>query len=133
VTSRRAPPPDVEEPRRLRGATRLVVSEPLDPAASDPARPVRVARLINAALVVLCVIGSVQAVVLIGVEAQRLWHTEREVARLEAEIAAARDESRDLVEIAGRGDDEQYREQLARRQGYVFPHETRFVGPKAAP
>jgi cell division protein FtsB len=125
-------PLELEEAPRLRGATRLAVPEPLDPAATDPKRPVRVARFVNALLVVLCLIGSVQVIGLIAVEAQRLWHTEREVARLEGEIAAIAAESHDLFEVAARGDDQGYREQLARRQGYVFPFETRFVGPRTS-
>jgi cell division protein FtsB len=124
---------EVEEAPRPRGATRVVVPEAADPVATDPRRPVRLARFVNALLVALCLVGSLQVVALIAIEAQRLWHTEREVARLEAEIAAIEAESHDLSEVALRGADEGYREQLARRQGYVFPFETRFVGPRAAP
>jgi cell division protein FtsB len=124
---------EVEEAPRPRGATRVVVPEAADPASTDPRRPVRLARFVNALLVVLCLVGSLQVLALIAVETQRLWHTEREVARLEAEIAAIEAESHDLSEVALRGADEGYREQLARRQGYVFPFETRFVGPRAAP
>jgi hypothetical protein len=133
VSLRLEEPPEADEPRRLRGATRVAPVEPLDPAATDPKRPVRVARFVDALLVLLCLAGSLQVLALIGVEVQRLWHTEREVARLESELAAIDAESHDLLEIARRGGDEGYREQLARRQGYVFPFETRFVGPRAAP
>jgi hypothetical protein len=124
---------DEVQPPRLRGATRIVRPEPIEEAATDACRPVRVARFINAALVVLCLVGSAQLMVLIGVELSRLAFTEREIARLEREIATAHRESDDLLEIAGRGADERYREQLARRQGYVYPFETRFVGPLPLP
>ncbi len=133
MSLRQGEAPEVDEPRRLRGATRLAPVEPLDPAATDPKRPVRVARFVNALLVLLCLAGSLQVLGLIGVEGQRLWHTEREVARLESELVAIRSESHDLLEVARRDGDQGYREQLARRQGYVFPFETRFVGPRAAP
>lgn len=123
---------ELESPRR-RGATRVARPEPVDPALVDPRRPVRVARFVNAALVVLCLVGTVQTLLLIGVEASRLWHTEREIARLGREVAAAERESAELLEIARRADDARYREQLARRQGYVYPFETRLVGPAPAP
>jgi hypothetical protein len=133
VIARRDDDAAAELPRK-RGATRLPPPpEPPDPAQTDPRRPVRVARFINVVLLVLCVVGSLQLVGLIGIEARRLWHAEREIARLEREVAEIREETSDLREIALRGDDARYRELLARRQGYLFPNETRFVGPRAAP
>ncbi len=124
--ARSAPrPPGVdEEAPRPRGASR--VQPPIDPAL-DPARPVRVARGVSALLVVLALVGSLQAVAMIAIEARRLWTAERETARLGAEVAELRREAGDLTEIAARGDDARFREHLARRQGYVFPDEVRYV------
>lgn len=128
--STRGDPHELPAAPRPRGATRVVPPEPAA-RAGERTRPVRVARFANAAIVVLCLVGSVQMLVLIGVEVQRLRHTEREVARLESEIIALDHASHDLLEIAGRAGDAGYREQLARRQGYVFAFETRFVGPRS--
>jgi hypothetical protein len=134
VITGRAGDDEAQELPRKRGASRLPPPpEPPDPALTDPRRPVRVARFVSVALLVLCLVGSVQVVALVGIEAQRLLHTEREIARLERELVELRAETDDLGEIAQRGDDARYRELLARRQGYLFPHETRFVGPRAAP
>jgi hypothetical protein len=115
---------------RPRGATRVL---PPDDPALDPRRPVRVARGVSVVLVVLCLVGSLQAVAMIAIEARRLWTSQREIVRLEREVAELRRETSDLIEIAARGDDDRFREHLARRQGYVYPHEVRYViGPRPA-
>ncbi len=119
---------------RSRGASRLAPTELADggealAAPADARRPVRVARGINALLVALCLLGSFQVLGLIAVEVQRLVYAEAEIARLEADLVAIRHDTADLEAVAERADDERYRELLARRQGYVFPNETRFVGP----
>jgi cell division protein FtsB len=88
---------------------------------------VRVARGVSVVLVVVCLVGALQAVAMIGIEARRLWTAEREIARLEREVAELRRETADLFEIADRGHDDRFREHLARRQGYVYPSEVRYV------
>jgi hypothetical protein len=118
-------------PRR-RGATRVVPPE-TEAAARHATRPARVARGINAVVVGLCLLGSLQVLVMLGIELNRIVHAEREIARLEAELSAIDRESDDLLEVATRAGDVVYREQLARRQGYVYPFETRYIGPQPAP
>jgi cell division protein FtsB len=124
-------PGAAEEAPRPRGASRVL---PPDDPSLDPRRPVRVARGVSALLVVLCLVGALQAAAMISIEARRLWTAEREIARLEAEVGALRREAADLTEIAARGDDARFREHLARRQGYVYPDEVRYVvSPPPAP
>ncbi len=139
----RPPAPEDPEAPRSRGASRAMrvvsagqglpaaLAEAEVRAPADPRRPVRVARGINAVLVVLCLLGSLQVVGLVAVEVQRLFYAEAEIARLEADLEAIRRETADLRAVAERIADERYRELLARRQGYVYPDETRFVGPPA--
>jgi len=75
------------------------------------------------ALVVLAVAGCLHLFFLLGVELDRNLVHRREVARLEAEVGALAAELARLDEVASRADDRAYREALARRQGYVYPHE----------
>jgi cell division protein FtsB len=122
------------EASRPYGATRLPPAPPPlgeDDVGvrADSARPVRVARGINAVLVALCLLGSIQVTGLVAIEIQRVFYAEAEIARLEAELEAIRRETADLRAVAEHGEDERYRELLARRQGYVYPWETRFIGP----
>lgn len=124
AAGRTARQPGVALDPRPRGATR--VPHPDDPAF-DPRRPARIGRGATALLVVACVLGTLQAAAMIAVEARRWWVADREVVRLEREVAALHAEAADLALIAGRGDDERFREHLARRQGYVFPDEVRYV------
>ena len=119
---------------RKRGASRLPSEGPLHerplherPQERDRSRPVRVARGISAVLLVICLVGALQAVFMIVVEARRWTVAEREIVRLEREVADLRREAADLIEVAMRGGDERFREHLARRQGYVFPDETRYL------
>lgn len=130
------PPSPVESGQdvlRKRGASRLpserlAGERPLgEREERDRPRPLRVARGISAVLLVICLVGALQAVFMIVVEARRWTVAEREIVRLEREVADLRREAADLVEVAMRGGDERFREQLARRQGYVYPHETRYL------
>lgn len=107
-----------------RGATRVI---PPDDSARDPRRPVRIARGVSLLLAVLAMVGMLQAMVMISIEGRRWWVAAREVARLESELLLLRAETADLRQIAERADDLRFREQLARRQGYVFPDEVRYV------
>lgn len=101
-----------------------------DASGADVRRPVRVARGINALLVAVCLLGSVHVAGLMVVEVRRLAYTEGEIARLEAELATIARDTADLRAVADRGEDARYRELLARRQGYVYVEETRFIGPQ---
>jgi hypothetical protein len=80
-------------------------------------------RRVHPALVVLAVAGCLHLFFLIGVELDRNLVHKREVARLEAEVSALSNELARLDEVASRADDAAFREALARRQGYVYPHE----------
>ena len=123
-------PTSPDEESRPRGASRLPPPEPASEEAPDSTRrPVRVARGINAVLVALCLIGSLQVAGLLVVEVRRIAYSEGEIARLEREIEEIERETADLRAVAERDDDERYRELLARRQGYLYPDETRYVGP----
>jgi len=108
----------------LRGASRVV---PPDDPSRDPKRPLRVARGISLILVVLSVVGLLQATLMVGVEVRRWWVATAEVARLQHDLAQLDAEIAELLEMADRYGDERFREHLARRQGFVFPHETRYV------
>jgi len=80
-------------------------------------------RRVHPALIVLAVAGSLHAFFLIGVELDRHLVHRREVARLEAEVATLTAELTRLDEVAAHAGDVAYREALARKQGYVYPHE----------
>lgn len=78
-------------------------------------------------LVALAVIGTLHLFFLIAVELNRELVHRREITRLTAEVTALEDELTALQEIAKRGDDLQYREALARNQGFVYPNESLLV------
>ncbi len=90
------------------------------PSTSEP--PLRKRRP-NAIIVALALLGTLQLIYLNLVEADRLVVHRREVARLEQEVAAFEQETAALEEIARHIDDDLFREQLARKQGFIHPDE----------
>lgn len=121
--------PSSPDQSRPHGASRLPAEgEPTEETPASRPAPIRVSRGISALLVALCLVGSLQVLGLTAVEVRRIVYAEGEIARLERELAEIERETADLRAVAERGEDERYRELLARRQGYLYPHETRYVG-----
>jgi len=74
-------------------------------------------------LTALAVVGCLHLLFLMAVELNRnLVHT-REINRLAAEVSGLRFEIEQLDQVAQHEFDEAYREALARKQGFVYPHE----------
>lgn len=93
-------------------------------------RPARRALLL---LGVIAAIGIVQVGFLLFVEADRSLRHRTAIERLETEIDDLQREADGLRAVARRADDERFREQLARRQGFLYPDETRVVVLDSAP
>ncbi|NLG08129.1 MAG: hypothetical protein GX560_02585 [Deinococcales bacterium] len=94
--------------------------------SGGPEAPPR-SRFARLAILAIAVVGTLQLVFLNLVEADRMFVHRREIARLEREVAALEAERAALAEVAGRAHDEVYREQLARKQGFIYPDELRVV------
>lgn len=108
-------------------------SEASEPAASSGRRldpPTRRALLV---LGVIAAIGIVQIGFLLFVEADRTLRHRTAITHLEQEIDQLQREADELRAVAGRAGDEAFREQLARRQGFLYPDETRVVVLEPAP
>jgi hypothetical protein len=71
-------------------------------------------------------LGSLHALIMVGVEVGRYLENAQEIGRLEGDVAALESELRGLELVLEHADDARYREHLARRQGFVFPSERRF-------
>lgn len=91
---------------------------------SRSAAPGRGARWL---LLVLVAFGSVHLLFMLGVEGLRFVRAEMSIERLEREVAGLEAEARSLEAVIEHADDQSYREQLARRQGYMYPDEVRVV------
>lgn len=78
-------------------------------------------------LLLLVSFGSVQVLFMIGVEVLRLARAEMTLTRLEREVGALEAEAQELQAVIEHREDERFREQLARRQGYMYPDESRIV------
>lgn len=78
-------------------------------------------------LLLIATVGSIHVLFMIGVETVRLVRSEKAIARLEREVATLEREAQGLRSVVEHADDPSYREQLARRQGYMYPDEARVV------
>lgn len=78
-------------------------------------------------LTTLAIVGAIHGSILLGIEVKRVLHLRGEVTRLERDIGALEREAGALRDVAAHADDALYREQLARRQGFVFPDEVRVL------
>ena len=81
----------------------------------------------NLLFLVIAVVGCVHALAMLTLEISRAVYTEREVARLERDIAALELESTNLENVIAHKNDPSYREQLARLQGFIYADEARYV------
>jgi hypothetical protein len=88
------------------------------------AGPARGARWL---LLLIVSLGSVHVLFMLGVEGLRLARAELAISGLEREVAELEREAEHLRTVVEHGDDLRYREQLARRQGYMYPGELRIV------
>jgi len=77
--------------------------------------------------VVLATLGVLQLIYLNLVESDRMLVLNREVPRLEADVARLQAEEQELLDVAAHSGDQLYREQLARKLGFIGPDELRVV------
>lgn len=102
----------------------------MEPVDESPATPPRIDRPTGRALILLGIIaavGIVQVGFLAFVEVDRSLRHRTAIEHLEAEVSELQLEADGLRAIAARADDAVFREQLARRQGFLYPDETRVI------
>ena len=78
-------------------------------------------------LTLLAVLGSLHAAFLIGAELFRGEQLRRSIQTLESDVAVLDADIAGLEAVIAHAGDLRYREQLARKQGYVYPHETLLI------
>ena len=85
------------------------------------------ARGAHRVITVLAVVGSLHALFLLGVETWRFVVERQAVVRLQGQVDQLQRQAQGLRQVIGHADDTRYREDLARRQGYMYPNEQRAV------
>ena len=78
-------------------------------------------------LILLAPVGTLPAAFMIVVELRRGHEARQAIELLEQDIAGLEAAAARLNAIIENGDNDIYREQLARRQGFMMPDETRIV------
>jgi cell division protein FtsB len=137
---RRVPPsptPEIENPRpvnpRLEArhrdrheARREKQEETLITTPTLPAGQPRM-RGVNVLLTILAIVGSLHVIVMMGIELNRMVATQQEITRLTLETTTLEAEVAGLQSVLDNGDNPLYREQLARKAGFAYPDEVRFL------
>lgn len=85
----------------------------------------RGARIMHVILTAVALVGAVQVIFMIGVEVNRALQAGPAVRQLELDVAELEREVARLQAVIANGGNDEYREQLARRQGFIGPDETR--------
>lgn len=78
-------------------------------------------------LLLLGIVGSIHVLVMLGIEFNRTIEMHQNITRLSTDVAALENEVSELKAVIQHGDDQNYREQLAREQGFAYPNEMRFI------
>ncbi len=76
---------------------------------------------------ILGILGTLHVLVMLGIEFNRTLEMRQGITRLSADVSALENEVFDLKSVTEHGNDLEYREQLAREQGFAFPNEMRFI------
>ncbi len=75
----------------------------------------------------IAIIGSLHLLVMLGIETNRYIRTYSAITNLNAKIAINKATLAELKDIKAHENDSRYREQLARKQGFIYPNERRYV------
>ncbi len=75
----------------------------------------------------IAIVGSLHILVMLGIETRRYFRTSHAIANLQVKIAIDQATLLELREIEAHKYDDRYREQLARKQGFIYPNEQRYV------
>lgn len=87
----------------------------------------RGARMMRGILIALSIVGTLQVCFMIVRELRNGFVAREAISQLEQDVAALEAEAARLRAVIEFGDNDAYREQLARRQGFIMPDETRVV------
>jgi cell division protein FtsB len=144
---RRAPSsqvPEIEHPRRVNPrlearrkakneAEREQQEENLSATPTLPAGQPRM-RGVNVLLTVLAIVGCIHVMIMMGIELNRMVATQQEITRLSLETSTLEAEVAGLQSVLDNGDNPLYREQLARKAGFAYPDEVRYLSvPNSQP
>jgi cell division protein FtsB len=84
-------------------------------------------RGVNVLLTVLAVVGCIHVMVMMGIELNRMIASQQEITRLTAETQGLEQEVAGLQSVLDNGSNPEFREQLARRAGFAYPDEARWL------
>lgn len=94
--------------------------------ASTAATPTSISG-VNTLLLIIAIIGCVHAFSMLGIELYRYQQSNAEITRLSHDIQELESEVAHLQLLRENANNERYREELARSQGFVFPDEVRVI------
>ncbi len=127
------PVPRLEKPRleARRKSQEEKAEEKLETPPTLPTGQPRM-RGVNVLLAVLAVIGCIHIMAMVAVELNRMVASQREITRLSLETQVLEEEVAGLQSVLDNGNNPAFREQLARRAGFAYPDEVRYLSEPSA-
>jgi hypothetical protein len=121
------PMPRLETKRKTREEAKHEPEE--ESATLTPTLPTGQPRMrgVNMLLSILAMIGCIHVVVMMGIELNRMVASQQEITRLSLDTGGLEREVAGLQSIVNNGNDPAYREQLARKAGFAYPDEVRYL------
>jgi cell division protein FtsB len=128
------PNPRLESQRKAKDEAKRQSKEEGLETAPSPTLPTGQPRMrgVNILLTVLALIGCIHIVVMMGIELNRMVASQQEITRLTLETRGLEQEVAGLQSVLDNGDDPAYREQLARKAGFAYPDEVRYLSVPSA-
>ncbi len=102
--------------------TKEAVQEVVSPTLPQPKM-----RGVNILLTVLAIIGCIHVMVMMGIELNRMVASQQEIKRLTAETQVLEQEGAGLQSVLDNANNPEFREQLARRAGFAYSDEARWL------
>jgi cell division protein FtsB len=90
-------------------------------------------RGVNILLTVLAVTGCIHIMVMMGIELNRMVASQQEITRLTAETQVLEAEVTGLQSVLDNANNPEFREQLARRAGFAYSDEARYLSVPNTP
>jgi hypothetical protein len=120
--------PRLEARRKAKEEAKAKDKEVLE-TATLPTLPAGQPRMrgVNVLLTILAVVGCIHVMVMMGIELNRMVASQQEITRLSAETQVLEAEVAGLQSVLDNGNNPAFREQLARRAGFAYPEEARWL------
>lgn len=127
--------PRLEARRKAREEARAKEKQEVQGAVIAPTLPAGQPKMrgVNVLLTVLAIVGCIHILLMMVIELNRMVASQQEITRLTAETQALEQEVAGLQSVLDNANNPEFREQLARRAGFAYSDEARWLSVPSTP